>query len=232
MIRVRRSICRGPQARFVDYADRFGSGVAVLEGKIVHKPHVHGHRFGDIERLRAPERLERLEVGRVADLVLDGIHAHTVIDVGTGSGVFAEGFAKRGLTVTGIDANVGMLHVARRYVPGGTFLRAVAEQIAFADNAFDVVFLGLVLHETDDLLRTMQEAHRVARVRVAVLEWPFLAEEFGPGLAERLRPEDMELLGRQAGFGPIEVLPLQKLVLYRWEERGQHETLPGHFSYR
>jgi SAM-dependent methyltransferase len=183
----------------------------------MHKPNVHGHRFGDIERLRAPERLERLEAGRVVDLVLDGIHPHTVIDVGTGSGVFAEEFARRELTVTGIDANAGMLHSARRYVPGGAFLQAIAEDIPVADNASDVVFLGLVLHETDDLLKAMQEAHRVAQVRVAVLEWPYRAEEFGPGLEERLRREDMGQLGRQAGFGPMEVLPLQKLVLYRWE---------------
>jgi SAM-dependent methyltransferase len=195
----------------------------------MHGPHVHGHRCDDVGRLRAPERLERLEVGRVVDLVLDGIHARTMIDVGTGSGVFAEAFARRELAVTGIDANAGMLHVARRYVPAGRFLRAAAEDIPFPEDAFDVAFLGLVLHETDDLLKAMQEAQRIARIRVAVLEWPYLAEEFGPGLEERLRPEDVEMLGQQAGFGHVEVLPLQKLMLYRLEERGRHETIQGHF---
>jgi ubiquinone/menaquinone biosynthesis C-methylase UbiE len=184
----------------------------------MHEPHVHGHRFDDVGRLRTPERLARLEVDRVVGLVLDGIHAHTIIDVGTGSGVFAEAFAGRELTVTGIDANAEMLAVGRRYVPAGKFLQAVAETIPFSDNAFDVAFLGLVLHETDNWLRAMQEAHRVARIRVAVLEWPYLAEEFGPGLEERLRPEDMEKLSRRAGFGHVELLPLQKLVLYRLEE--------------
>jgi ubiquinone/menaquinone biosynthesis C-methylase UbiE len=187
----------------------------------MHKPGVHGHRFGDIERLRSPERLKRLEVGRVVDLALDGIHPHTVIDVGTGSGVFAEEFARRELTVSGVDANVKMLQSARRYVPGGFFLQAIAEDIPFADNAVDVVFLGVVLHETDDLLKAMQEARRVAQVRVAVLEWPYQAEESGPGLEERLRQEDMDQLGRQAGFGPTEVFPLQKLMLYRWEKQGK-----------
>jgi SAM-dependent methyltransferase len=191
----------------------------------MHKPDVHGHRFGNIERLRAPERLERLEVGRVVDQVLDGTHTHTAIDVGTGSGVFAEEFSRRELMVTGIDANAWMLHSARHYVPEGNFVQAIAEDLPFADNAFDVVFLGLVLHETDDLLKTMMEAHRVAKVCVAVLEWSYQAEEFGPGLEERLRGEDMELLGRRAGFGPIEVLPLQKLVLYRWKQRGKHEKI-------
>jgi SAM-dependent methyltransferase len=190
----------------------------------MHKPDVHGHRFNKIARLRTPERLERLEVGRVVDLVLDGVHAQTGLDVGTGSGIFDEEFARRGLGVTGIDANAEMLHSARQYVPEGNFLQAIAEDLPFADNAFDVVFLGLVLHETDDLLKTVKEAYRVARVCVAVLEWPYQAEEFGPGLEERLRREDMELLGKQAGMGPIEVLPLQRLALYRWREKGKAET--------
>jgi SAM-dependent methyltransferase len=191
----------------------------------MHKPGVHGHRFDQIARLRAPERLERLEVGRVVDLVLDGIHAQTGLDVGTGSGIFAEEFARRGLAVTGIDANAEMLRGAHPYVPEGDFLQAIAEDLPFADNAFDVVFLGLVLHETDDLLKAMQEARRAARVCVAVLEWPYRAEEFGPGLEERLRREDMELFGRQAGMGPMEVLPLRKLALYRWREKGGPETI-------
>jgi ubiquinone/menaquinone biosynthesis C-methylase UbiE len=188
----------------------------------MHKPGAHGHRFGNVERLRSPERIERLEVGRVVDLALDGIHPHTALDIGTGSGVFAEEFARRGLTVAGVDANARMLHSARGYVPGGFFLQAIAEDIPLVDNAFDVVFLGLVLHETDDLLRTMQEARRVAQLRVAVLEWPYREEEFGPGLEERLRQQNMEQISGRAGLGPIEVFPLQKLMLYRWEKRGKH----------
>ena len=83
----------------------------------MHEPHIHGHRFDQVERLRAPERLERLEVARVVDLVLDSVHLQTGMDVGTGSGIFAEEFARRGLAVTGIDANAAMLHSARQYVP-------------------------------------------------------------------------------------------------------------------
>jgi SAM-dependent methyltransferase len=198
----------------------------------MHEPHVHGHRFDKVERLRATERLERLEVARVVDLVLDGIPAQTGIDVGTGSGIFAEEFARHGLTVTGIDANAAMLHSARQYVPEGNFLQAIAEDLPLADNACDVVFLGLVLHETDDLLKTLKEAHRVAQSCVAVLEWPYQAEAFGPGLEERLRREDMELLGRQAGMGPIEVLPLKKLMMYRWKVRERPWNDIEFFPYR
>ncbi len=61
----------------------------------------HGHRFNQIERLRSPERLERLEVERVVSLALEGPLLRSVIDIGTGTGVFAEAFARHGLAVTG-----------------------------------------------------------------------------------------------------------------------------------
>ncbi|HTZ51502.1 MAG TPA: hypothetical protein VMF68_07580, partial [Spirochaetia bacterium] len=56
----------------------------------------HGHRFhGGVERLRAPERLALMEVPRVVALSLDGGGFASVLDVGTGAGVFAEAFAAR-----------------------------------------------------------------------------------------------------------------------------------------
>jgi methylase of polypeptide subunit release factors len=52
---------------------------------------MHERRFrGDPARLRSPERLEQLEVERVVELSLEGITAGSVLDVGTGTGVFAE----------------------------------------------------------------------------------------------------------------------------------------------
>jgi SAM-dependent methyltransferase len=186
----------------------------------MHEPHVHGHRFDQVERLRAPERLELLEVSHVIDSILDGVHVRTGLDIGTGSGIFAEEFARRGLAVTGVDANPKMLHSARHYVPAGRFVQAIAEDLPLADNALDMVFLGLVLHETDDLLKAVMEAHRVARVCVAVLEWPYRATDFGPGMEERLSLEDMQSFGTQAGMGPLEILPLKNLALYRWVTTG------------
>ncbi len=181
----------------------------------------HGHRFNQIERLRSPERLERMEVGRVTDLALDGMTFPTVIDIGTGTGLFAEAFAQRGLSVTGIDANPEMLEAARKYVPGGDFRQATAESLPFPDHAFDLAVMGLVRHETDDLLQALQEAYRVSKSRLMVLEWPYAEQDFGPGLEERLRPEDIETLGKQAGFARVEAIPLDKLILYRLEKASQ-----------
>ena len=87
----------------------------------------HEKRFaGTPERLRRPDRVELLEVDKVLDLVLEGIEAETALDVGTGSGVFAEAFARRGLRVTGIDPNPEMISASQRYVPDG-IARSLAE---------------------------------------------------------------------------------------------------------
>ena len=182
-------------------------------------PHLthHGHRFDQIERLRDPERVTRLEVARVVDLALAGRTAHNVLDVGIGSALFSEAFARRGLRVSGVDANPRMLQAARQYLPHSSLAQAVAEALPFPDDRFDLVFMGLVLHETDNLLAAMQEASRIARQRLAVLEWPYRDTGFGPGLEERLSPETMIALSQQAGLGAITAIPLENLVLYRME---------------
>lgn len=180
---------------------------------------MHERRFHEgIERLRSPERLARLEVKRVVDLALGGIHPDTILDIGTGSGVFAEAFAAQGLAVTGLDSNPGMLDAARRYVPGGDFRQGIAEDIPFPEGSFDVVFMGLLLHETDDRLKALQEAYRLARTRLVVLEWPYLDEDFGPGLEDRLQPSKVIDLARQAGFLEAETIRLDYLVLYRFSK--------------
>ena len=177
-------------------------------------PHVHGHRFDQVERLRSPERVAHLEAERVADQVLNSVSARSLLDIGTGTGLFAEEFYKRGLTIAGIDANPKMLEAARNYLPKAVLRQAIAEEIPFPNHTFDIVFMGLVLHETDDLLKSLQEARRVASQRVAVLEWPYRAEDFGPGLEERIPPEMMVSLSKQAGFKELKTFPLEKLVLY------------------
>lgn len=177
---------------------------------------MHECRFhGDPERLRAPERVVLLEVDRVVQLTLEGITAGTILDVGTGTGVFAEVFANAGLGVVGIDANQDMLDAARRHVGTGQFHQALAEELPFPNGSFDVVFLGLVLHETDNPLKALKEAKRVARQRVAIVEWPYRVEDHGPPLEERIRPETVARLFHQSGFPGFERIPLQNVDFYR-----------------
>jgi ubiquinone/menaquinone biosynthesis C-methylase UbiE len=156
-----------------------------------------------------------MEVERVVALCLEGIAAQSALDVGTGTGVFAEGFAAKGLAVTGIDANPAMIEAARRYVPQGSFELAPAEAIPYDDAAFDLVFLGFVLHEADDPLAALREARRVARTRVAVLEWPYRWEAHGPPLAYRLKAERVVALVGEAGFRQVETMTLAHTAFFR-----------------
>ena len=119
---------------------------------------MHERRFhGEPDRLRNPQRVALMEVDRAADLALDGLQAETALDVGTGSGLFAEAFARHGLAVSGVDANPDMLPAAQKYVPLGDFRPGTAEKLPFADAAFDLVFLGHVLHETDRPLEALKK---------------------------------------------------------------------------
>jgi SAM-dependent methyltransferase len=179
---------------------------------------LHEKRFeGDIGRLRAPERVERLEVGRVVGLCLEKVKFRTVLDIGTGSGLFAEGFAKRGLEVAGVDANPEMLVAARRYVPTGDFQAGIIEALPYQDGSFDFVFLGLVLHESDEPLKALMETRRVARQQAGILEWPYQDGDVGPPLTHRLDPKDVASLIQKAGFRKWKVTALANTVFYRLE---------------
>ena len=177
---------------------------------------MHEKRFnGGIEKLRSPERVARLEVERVVDLCLAGAEIKSVLDVGTGSGLFAEAFFKRGVTVVGIDANPDMLPVARDYVPKADFRQAEAERLPFPDDSFDLVFMGLLLHESDEPIEVLQETLRVTRERVCILEWPYIEGEFGPPLAHRVKPADLIRYAQQAAFKKIVNQELTNLTLYQ-----------------
>jgi SAM-dependent methyltransferase len=176
----------------------------------------HERRFqGSPDRLRTPERLALLEVPRVVALSSEGLTIKNALDVGTGTGIFAEAFAALGIEVAGIDVNVDLLALARQHVPMAQFEEAPAEKIPFGDQSFDLVFLGHVLHETDNQLGALQEARRVARQRVTILEWPYRQEEKGPPLEHRLKPEVVSDLATVAGFQRVETIHLEHMDFYR-----------------
>lgn len=170
---------------------------------------------GGVARLRSPERVERLEVTRVTELTLAGLdHPRTMLDVGTGSALFAGQFASAGLRVSGVDISTEMLAAARDFVPGGDFREGKAEALPYPDASFDIVFMGLLLHETDDLALALREAHRVCTRRAAVLEWPHVEAEFGPPLAHRLQEAAVTKALQAAGFKRTATHALKHLVLY------------------
>ncbi|HUY02240.1 MAG TPA: class I SAM-dependent methyltransferase [Rhodocyclaceae bacterium] len=176
---------------------------------------MHERRFqGQAEKLRSDERIARLEVGRVVQSCLEGLPIQSVLDVGIGTGIFAAAFTGLGAAVTGVDPNLDLLELARHYVPRAVLREATAEHLPFSDDAFDLVFMGHVLHEVDDARKALSEARRVAAMRVSILEWPYRTEELGPPLAHRLAPETIEDMARSVGYRQIDRGRLAHMDLY------------------
>ncbi|GAA6756102.1 methyltransferase domain-containing protein [Thermus thalpophilus] len=165
---------------------------------------------------RQEERLRRFPPLAIAQKALEGMEAKSALDIGTGTGVFAEAFARLGLFAVGLDPRADRLEVARAKVKGARFVEGRAESLPFPEGSFDLAFFGLSLHHLDPL-PALREAARVAR-RVAVLEWPHREEAVGPPLARRLSPEALEDLFRRALGSPPRLHLEADWVLALWEK--------------
>lgn len=166
-----------------------------------------------IDRLRSPERIELLEVDRVVDLSLNK-NITSVLDIGTGSALFAGAFHQRGIKVAGIDINLDMIAAAKKYVGDGQFFIAPAEQIPFADNSFELTFFGLVFHEVNDYSKALKEAYRVSSYGTSILEWNYKEEDYGPPINHRLKSEFIKKIAKETGYKNFKMIRLKKLVLY------------------
>jgi ubiquinone/menaquinone biosynthesis C-methylase UbiE len=101
-----------------------------------------------------------------------------ILDIGTGTGRAAIALAKRGARVTGIDASVEMLSVARRRVDQDDlsvhFAEGDVHALSFPERAFDGVVCFRVLMHVPDWRKAIAEVCRVAQRRV-VLDYPAMA---------------------------------------------------------
>lgn len=105
------------------------------------------------------------------------LEGRRILDVGTGTGRAAIALAKRGATVTGVDASADMLAVAeRRAREAGAavaFARGDVHRLEFPDGAFDAVVCLRVLMHTPDWRASLRELCRVSSGRV-VFDYPSL----------------------------------------------------------
>jgi ubiquinone/menaquinone biosynthesis C-methylase UbiE len=167
-----------------------------------------------IAKLRRPKRIAQLEVSRVVELILEIRSAETLLDIGTGSALFAESFFRRGQKVTGVDSDPDMIITARHYIPQLDFYVAMAENLPFTIDAFGISFMGMVLHETHDPIAALSEAKRVTRELVAVLEWQPSTDSVPPPSALRFTTDEVTKMARKVGFRNITVHPLTEMILY------------------
>ncbi len=87
----------------------------------------------------------------------------SALDVCCGTGDIAFRMAAAGARVTGLDFSPEMLAIARKRVPGVTFLQGDAQQLPFPDATFDVVTVGYGLRNLASWERGLAELARVTR---------------------------------------------------------------------
>lgn len=88
-----------------------------------------------------------------------------VADVGCGTGFLAQGAARAGARVVGVDESGPMLAQACLNLADAAFLpvQAKAERLPLADASLDVVMANMVLHHAPDPAQTIHEMCRVLR---------------------------------------------------------------------
>lgn len=98
-----------------------------------------------------------------------------VLDVGTGTGTVAVLACARAAKVTAVDAEPGMLEVARRRAPDAVTRHAVLPHLPFPDACFDAVVANFVINHVGDPSAAIREMRRVVRPggRLAVTIWPY-----------------------------------------------------------
>jgi SAM-dependent methyltransferase len=109
---------------------------------------------------------------RIVDAIVQAVGPGTVINVGAGAGSYEPAG-----TVAAVEPSPVML--AQRPRDAAPAVRAVAEALPFADQAFDVSLAVLTTHHWGDGAAGLREMARVSR-RQVVLTWDqsFTAEHF------------------------------------------------------
>ncbi len=107
---------------------------------------------------------------RVAIDAADVIPGSNVLDLATGTGVFAFEWVDRcKVEVAALDITPAMLHharsvrLSREVRPSVRFVGGRTESLPFANDQFDVVSIGLALRNLTDLPASFQEMARVLR---------------------------------------------------------------------
>ncbi|MBF0170855.1 MAG: class I SAM-dependent methyltransferase [Nitrospinae bacterium] len=162
-------------------------------------------------RLEAPERRARMSPAALAALLAPGPD-ETVVDIGCGTGYFAEGMSGACRTYVGVDFSAQLLEVFRaKGLPGDIRLvRGLAFPLPLADATADLVFHANLLHEVADPALFHRELFRVTKPggRLFAIDWEARETEGGPPLAKRISRERAAEAMRRGGLSDLAVHPL------------------------
>jgi SAM-dependent methyltransferase len=87
--------------------------------------------------------------------------ANATLEVGCGEGRVTRDLNERGHAMTSLDASPTLLRAAADADPAGTYVLGLAEDLPFADGAFDLVVAYNSLMDVADMPAAVKEAARV-----------------------------------------------------------------------
>lgn len=86
----------------------------------------------------------------------------TILDLGCGQGTFASLFSKKAHQVIALD--IKSFPCWKKYkLKNLCFIKADANNLPFADNYFDIIFVNQLIHHLNNPKRYLQEIKRVAK---------------------------------------------------------------------
>jgi ubiquinone/menaquinone biosynthesis C-methylase UbiE len=94
----------------------------------------------------------------------NNIQGLKILDAGCGNGEYTHILTKNGGIVTGCDASIEMLNIAKEMYPSYKYDKAnLMEIIPYEDSSFDIVFCNLVLMDIDPIDNAISEFYRVLK---------------------------------------------------------------------
>lgn len=152
-----------------------------------------------------------------------------LLDAGCGAGMALTLASELGAHISGIDASLALLEIARRRLPDAKLAHGDIEKLPFDDNAFDVVTGFNSFQFAADPIAALKEARRVTKLggRVFVMTWGEPAGMEAAALVAALKPllppsppgaggpfalsepGKLETLATSAGLTPIEVFDVE-----------------------
>ena len=147
-------------------------------------------------------RADRLEKALLSRLLARFARAHTILEVGCGTGHFTRWFSEQGLQAVGLDLSSPMLVEAVR-LGSPPCVRGDALALPFPSKAFDLVALITTLEFLPDPAQALAEALRIARrgLVLGILNRQSL-------LGRRLRNEGGPVWSAARFFTPTELIQL------------------------
>ena len=147
-----------------------------------------------------------------------------LLEVGCGTGTDLLQFARGGSRVVGIDLTPRSIEISRRrfrvYGLDGEFAIGDAENLAFPDESFDVVYSFGVIHHTPDTQQAISEFHRVLRPggrvivmlynRASLYYWTSLILRRGLIGGELFHSSAAEIMSRYVEYSESGAKPLVK----------------------